>query len=321
MSTLDGILFFPVTPFDAAGEIMLRPLAQHIEAGLEHKPGGVFVACGTGEFHALEPGEYARLVRRAVEVVGGAVPVYAGVGGALPLAKQFATAAKESGADGLLLLPPYLVSGPPTGVASYARQVSTETDLPLIVYNRDNATYDVATAVQLAQLPTVTGFKDGRGDLDMLGQIVEAVREALAGGGKSFQFFNGTPTAEVNVPAYRGVGVQAYSSAVYCFIPELSLAFYRAVHRGDAALVERFIGEFFGPLVALRDTVPGYAVSLIKAGVRLSGIDVGGVRAPLVDPSPEDIEHLIDIIEIGRRIVAEAAGTPSQTPEGAGHAH
>jgi len=312
LSTLDGILFFPVTPFTADGDIGLPALAEHIEAGLEHKPGGVFVACGTGEFHALEPGEYARLVRHAVDVVGGSVPVYAGVGGALPIAQQFAAAARDSGANGLLLLPPYLVSAPPAGVAAYARKVSGVTDLPLIVYNRDNATYDAATAAELAQLPTVTGFKDGRGDLDLLGQIVVAVREALADADKSFQFFNGTPTAEVNVPAYRGVGVQAYSSAVFCFVPEVSLAFYNAVGRGDSALVQHIIDEFFGPLVALRDTVPGYAVSLVKAGVRLSGIDVGSVRSPLVDPSPEAIDRLVDIIEVGRRLVVEAAGAEAE---------
>jgi 5-dehydro-4-deoxyglucarate dehydratase len=318
---LDGILFFPVTPFTASGEIGLQTLAAHVEAGLEHHPGAVFVACGTGEFHALEPGEYARLVRRTVEVVGGTVPVYAGVGGALPLAKQFAAAARESGADGLLLLPPYLVSAPPVGLASYATEVSAVTELPLIVYNRDNATYDAATAVRLAQLPTVTGFKDGRGDLGLLGRIVVAVREALAEEGKSFQFFNGTPTAEVNVPAYRGIGVQAYSSAVFCFLPELSLAYYDAVVRGDDAWVQRVISDFFAPLVALRDTVPGYAVSLIKAGVRLSGIDVGGVRAPLVDPGPADIERLAQITEIGRRLAAEAASRPPDRGAEVGRAH
>jgi 5-dehydro-4-deoxyglucarate dehydratase len=306
LSTLDGVLFFPVTPFLAGGEVNFDALAQHIDTGLQSRPGAVFVACGTGEFHALEPGEYAAIVQCATELINGAVPVYAGVGGALPIAQQFAAAARDNGADGLLLLPPYLVAAPPVGVAEYAKQVGAVTELPMIVYNRDNATYDPTTAAQIAQLPNVTGFKDGRGDLDLLGQIVTAVREALVGGEKKFQFFNGTPTAEINVPAYRGVGVQAYSSAVFCFVPEVSRAFYDAVGVGDTALVDRLIIDFFGPLVALRDTVPGYAVSLIKAGVRLGGLQVGGVRPPLVDPSPADLERLVEIIAIGRAIVADA---------------
>lgn len=304
MSHLDGVLFFPVTPFTDSGDINLDALAAHLEQGLAAGPGAVFVACGAGEFHALEPVEYAEVVRRAAEVIGDRVPLYAGVGGALPIAQQFARAARSSGADGLLLLPPYLVAAPPSGVAEYAKQVGAATGLPMIVYNRDNATYDPTTAAQIAQLPNITGFKDGRGDLDLLGQIVEAVRVALVGGEKSFQFFNGTPTAEINVPAYRGVGVHAYSSAVFCFVPEVSLAFYNAVDDGDAELVDRLLLEFFGPLVELRDTVPGYAVSLIKAGVRLGGLDAGGVRAPLIDPPPADIERLVEIIAVGRAIVA-----------------
>lgn len=316
MPTLEGPLFFPVTPFGPAGEVDLEVFEQHLTEGLGHRPGSVFVTCGTGEFHALEPGEYAQVVRRAADVIGGTLPLYAGVGGALPIARSFARAARESGADGLLLLPPYLVSAPPEGVAAYAVQVSAATDLPMIVYNRDNATYDPASAAGLAQLPAVTGFKDGRGDLDLLGQIVVAVRQALGSepGAKPFQFFNGTPTAEVNVPAYRGVGVQAYSSAVFCFVPEVSLAFYRAVTEGDSARVERLLTGFFYPLTQLRNEVPGYAVSLIKAGVRLGGLDVGGVRAPLVDPTPEHLDRLAQIIAAGRALVSGEAARPEPQP-------
>jgi 5-dehydro-4-deoxyglucarate dehydratase len=149
------------------------------------------------------------------------------------------------------------------------------------------------------------------GDLDHLSRTVHAVRAALAGTGKPFQFFNGMPTAEVTVPAYRGIGVELYSSAVFCFAPEISLAFHRAVTGGDQGTVDRLLREFFHPLVALRDTVPGYAVSLVKAGVTLRGLDVGGVRAPLVDPAPEHLDRLRSILDAGLAVVAgadEAAG-------------
>jgi 5-dehydro-4-deoxyglucarate dehydratase len=51
---LDGVLFFPVTPFTDSGEVDLTKLAAHVAKGVDAGPGGVFVACGTGEFHALE---------------------------------------------------------------------------------------------------------------------------------------------------------------------------------------------------------------------------------------------------------------------------
>jgi 5-dehydro-4-deoxyglucarate dehydratase len=303
---LDRVLFFPVTPFDAAGAVDLDIFTTHLEQGLAAGPGGVFVACGTGEFHALEPVEYEALVRRAVEVTAGAVPVYAGTGGSLPLARQFSRAAQGAGANGLLMLPPYLVAAPPSGMVAYTREVAAASDLPVIVYSRGNAVFDPETAAEVATIPNVTGFKDGRGDLDLFGRIVLAVRGALNGSGKPFQFFNGMPTAEVTVPAYRGIGITLYSSAVFCFAPDISLAFFKAAATGDDVLIDRFLVDFFHPLVELRNKVPGYAVSLVKTAVRLRGLDVGTVRPPLVEPSPEHVVELERIIAAGLALTAAA---------------
>jgi 5-dehydro-4-deoxyglucarate dehydratase len=96
-----------------------------------------------------------------------------------------------------------------------------------------------------------------------------------------------------------------YSSAVFCFAPELSLAFYRAVSGDDAATAHRLLADFFHPLVRLRNKAPGYAVSLVKAGVRLCGLDVGGVRPPLTDPPPEHLAELRRILDAGRAVVAK----------------
>lgn len=304
-STLDGVLFFPVTPFTETGEVDLTRLAEHIAKGVDAGPGGVFIACGTGEFHALETGEFAGVVRTAVEVAAGRVPVYAGAGGSIAQAKIFAKAAAQAGADGLLLLPPYLVTMPQQGLIDYTRQVAGATDLPLIVYNRSNARYTEASAVEVAHIPNVVGFKDGTGDVDLVARIVRAVTDSLADSGKPFQFFNGLPTAEVAQQAYRAIGVTLYSSATFAFAPELALAFYEALERNDEPQIAALLRNFFHPLVRLRDTVPGYAVSLIKAGVTMEGVPAGPVRAPLVMPSEADAEKLREIIAAGRAVIAE----------------
>lgn len=301
---LEGVLFFPVTPFTDSGEVNLEQLAQHIARGVDAGPGGVFIACGTGEFHALSTEEFGPVVKAAVDVVAGRVPVYAGAGGSVAQAKEFARIAKESGADGILLLPPYLVGMPQAGLVAYTREVAAVTDLPLIVYNRNNARYTEASAVEVATtIPTVVGFKDGTGDLDQVARIVRAVTDALDG--RPFQFFNGLPTAEVSQQAYRAIGVTLYSSATFAFAPELALAYYQGLETGNDALVAALQREFFHPLVRLRDTVPGYAVSLIKAGVTLEGIDAGPVRAPLIMPSETDLATLTNIIAAGRAVLAE----------------
>ncbi|MDJ0407951.1 5-dehydro-4-deoxyglucarate dehydratase [Rhodococcoides fascians] len=302
---LDGVLFFPVTPFTASGEVDYDLLAAHITKGVDAGPGGVFIACGTGEFHALELEEFGKIVRTAVHSVAGRVPVYAGAGGSVAQAKAFAHAAKANGADGILLLPPYLVTMPQAGLVNYTKAVAAASDLPLIVYNRGNARFTEESAVEVAQLPTVVGFKDGTGDLDQVGRIVRAVLDALEPSGKPFQFFNGLPTAEVSQQAYRAIGVTLYSSATFAFAPELALAFYRSLDSGNEKLTAALLREFFHPLVRLRDKVPGYAVSLIKAGVTMEGIEAGPVRPPLVDISAPHLEELTAIVAAGRAVLAD----------------
>ncbi|AWW41848.1 5-dehydro-4-deoxyglucarate dehydratase [Streptomyces cadmiisoli] len=300
---LEGVLFFPVTPFTDIGEVDLAALHQHVSAGVDAGPGGVFVACGTGEFHALDVEEFTAVVRTAVDAVAGRAPVYAGAGGALGLARHFARAAAEAGADGLLLMPPYLVESPAEGLVAYTHAVAEETSLPVIVYNRANARFDEQTAAEVAQLPTVTGLKDGTGDLDLVARIIPAVREALRESGKDFQFFNGMPTAEASQLAYRALGVELYSSAAFAFAPDISLAFHRAVEESDHERIDALQRAFFHPLVRLRKRAPGYAVALVKAGVTLEGSKAGPVRPPLTSLGAGEIEELAAIIAEGRAVL------------------
>ena len=54
-------------------------LAEHLRRGLAAGPGGIFAACGTGEFHALAPEEYQEVVATAVKEADAPVPVFAGL--------------------------------------------------------------------------------------------------------------------------------------------------------------------------------------------------------------------------------------------------
>jgi 5-dehydro-4-deoxyglucarate dehydratase len=295
------VLFFPITPYDGTGEVDLGELAAHIERGVSAGAGGVFVACGTGEFSALEPAEYAEIVRTAVTVINHRVPVFAGAGGPVRTARRFTDLAAGNGADGVLLLPPYLTEASGRGLVDYVRAATRE-DLPAIVYNRANARFSEDSAVQVAQLPQVIGFKDGTGDLDLMIRIVRAVRDAL--GDAPFHFFNGLPTAEVTQRAYRAIGVPLYSSAAFAFAPGIALAYYDALEKGDAAMLDDLERAFYHPLVRLRAKGAGYAISLVKAGVELAGHKSGGVRPPLAEVTPEHRAELARIIDAGLAVLS-----------------
>jgi 5-dehydro-4-deoxyglucarate dehydratase len=299
---LDGLLFFPVTAFAPDGSLDLEVYRAHVGAGVAGGAGAVFAACGTGEYHALDLEEYEAVVAAAVEATAGRVPVVAGVGHGTALARQFARRARAAGADGLLVLPPYLVAADQAGLLRHFASLAEATDLELIVYQRDNAVLTPASVVRLAQLPQVIGIKDGCGDIDLMQRIISAMRTEAPD--RNFRYFNGLPTAELTGLAYRGIGVTLYSSAVYCFAPDIALAFHGALLGGDDATVNRLLDGFYRPLVELRNEGRGYAVSLVKAGVRLEGLEVGGVRPPLSDPGPQHIKDLAELIERGRALLA-----------------
>ncbi|MEU4510540.1 dihydrodipicolinate synthase family protein, partial [Nonomuraea wenchangensis] len=201
-----------------------------------------------------------------------------------------ARAARAAGADGLLLMPPYLAQGPAHGFRAYVEAIAAE--LPVIIYQRGSVVLEPEAVVELAGVPGVIGLKDGLGDIDRMQRTVLAVRETHP----DFLFFNGLPTAELTMPAYRGIGVELYSSAVFAFAPEIAKAYLN----GD----ERLLTEFYAPLVRLRGKVPGYPVALVKAGVRLRGLDAGPVRPPLVDVTEEHLAELEALIKSGLELAA-----------------
>ena len=305
LSLPGGPLFFPVTAFGPDGSVDLDTYRTHVRRGVDAGAAAVFACCGTGEFHALTPEEFQACVRAAVEAAEGRVPVVAGTGYGTALAVRHAALAEEAGADGLLAMPPYLVVAGQEGLLRHYRTLAAATTLPVIVYQRDNAVFTPDTVVELARTDGVIGLKDGLGDLGLMQRVVSAVRSEAPG---DFLYFNGLPTAEQTQLAYRALGVTLYSSAVFCFAPEIALAFYQALHDGDDDTVGRLLDGFYRPFVELRAQGAGYAVALVKAGVRLGGLDVGEVRPPLHEPAEDHVKQLAQLIERGHTLLDPAPG-------------
>ncbi|MET7650882.1 5-dehydro-4-deoxyglucarate dehydratase [Streptomyces sp. NPDC005486] len=296
---VQGVLSFPLTSFHDDGSLDPDGFRAHVAAQIATAPGAVFPACGTGEFFSLDEDEYRQVVTIAVEEADGRLPVVAGVGYGWAQAARFARIAQEAGADALLVLPHYLVAAPQDGLVAQLEQLAARTRLPLIAYQRGQVTFTAASLRRVAAIPTVIGLKDGHSDLDRLQRLTLAAPDG-------FLFFNGAATAEIQARAYATVGVPAYSSAVHAFAPEIANAFFTALRNGDDKTVDRLLRDFYVPLVELRDRVPGYAVSLVKAAARLRGRPVGPVRAPLTDPSPADLAALGTLLTTGLDLVGAA---------------
>lgn len=73
--------------------------------------------------------------------------------------------------------------------------------------------------------------------------------------------------------------------------------FYTAVRARDAATVYRKLDEFVLPYIEIRDRRAGYAVSIVKAGLRVVGRDAGPVRPPLADLTDSEFDELTALAE------------------------
>ncbi|MGW9345989.1 dihydrodipicolinate synthase family protein, partial [Streptomyces albidoflavus] len=196
---------------------------------------------------------------------------------------------------------PYLVNGPQHGVVRYIEELAATTRLPLIAYHRGQGSLTLDAFERLCTLENLAGLKDGVGDVALAQQFVAAARRLGRG---DLQFFNGLLTAEASQAAYTAIGVPLYSSAVFAMAPQVANAFYRAHRTGDADRQTVLLDEFYTPLVKLRDSTPGFGVSLIKAGLEASGVKVGGVRPPLADPTAEQRNQLSQLLSRGAELVA-----------------
>lgn len=296
--SLAGIMGFPVTPFDASEQVDEQAFAANVRFLVENGLDSVFVGAGSGEFQSLDIKEYEQLVSTGVATVAGKVPVFAGTGGNVKEAVQRAQLAEELGADGLLLLPPYLIIPEQEGLYHYYRTLAQSTSLPVIIYQRDNAVFTLSTLEKLISLPNVIGFKDGLGNFELNIEFTQAI-------GKRLQWMNGMPLAELTMPAYAALGYHSYSSAISNYIPQLSRAFYRSLLAGDQERVGEIYREVILPIHRIRQLRKGYAVSLIKAGMDIVGLPVGlKVRTPLVQVETEHYVRLEAIIKRSLELVA-----------------
>ena len=293
-----GLLSFPVTHFDAQQAFEEGPYRAHCAWLLERDVAGLFAAGGTGEFFSLTPAEVTRVVAAAVKETNGRVPVVAGCGYGTAIAVEMAQATEAAGADGLLLLPPYLVGSKQEGLAAHIDSVCKATKLGVIVYNRDNAILDENTLEKLCERnANLVGFKDGVGDIELMMRVRLRLGDRLV-------YIGGLPTAETFAPAYLEMGVSTYSSAIFNFMPDWAMRFYASVRARDNAAVDAALRDFVLPYIALRNRGRGYAVSIVKAGMTAVGRPAGPVRSPLTDLSADELQQLTQLIRANGGIAA-----------------
>ena len=171
-----GIIPPIVTPLRSRDELDvegLQRLIEHILAGGVH---GVFVLGTTGEAPSLSYRLRRELIERTCQQVAGRVPVLVGITDtAFVEAVHMAQFAAESGAQALVLAPPYYFPNSQPELLEYVQHLAPELPLPLFLYNMPTHTktiFEVETVRRAMDMPNIVGLKDSSANMVYFHQLV-----------------------------------------------------------------------------------------------------------------------------------------------------
>ena len=291
---LRGIVVPMATPLEQDGRRVnasgVQQLVEHVVAGGVH---AVFVAGTTGEGPALEPQEWARLVRAAVEASRGRVPVLAGVlAPATAPAVALARTAADLGVAAVVATAPYYYAYSDGEIRSHLRAVADAAGVPVLLYNIPQNTRNAVSmrvCEQLAGSPAFIGLKDSSGDLGSFRAWAPALRRR----DPNFRLLLGTDHL-VDVAVL--LGADGVVPSLANVVPRLLVEAFEAASAGDRAGCVSKIDRIrqLMDLYEVRAPQQAGIVVGIKCALEVLGLPAGPPAAPGLPP--EDGE---------RRTVAE----------------
>jgi 4-hydroxy-tetrahydrodipicolinate synthase len=267
-----GSMVALVTPMATDGTVDLVALATLIEWHLAEGTDALVVVGTTGEAPTLEPAEQIAVVREAVRVVRGRVPVIAGTGSNATRHSILATrAAQAAGADAALVVVPYYNRPTQDGMVQHFSAIAADGGLPVILYNvpgRTVADLLPETAVTLSRVPGIVGIKEATGEVGRVATILGAARAG-------FEVYSGDDaTARAAILA----GARGVISVTANLAPGAMHRMCAAALAGDAAKAEALDAPLAGlhrELFCEANPIP------VKWALAELGRVPAGIRLPL----------------------------------------
>jgi 4-hydroxy-tetrahydrodipicolinate synthase len=272
---LTGISGILVTPFDEQDNVAPSRLAPIIDravsAGVH-----ILVANGnTGEFYGLTTAEAETMVHAVAELIGGRVPLLAGVGRSINDACALARASRKAGATALMVHQPPDPFVSPRGVVAYVQRIAEVGDgLPLMLYLRNDG-IGLDAIEKLCQVPGVAGVK-------WAAPTPLRLAEAIRRGAPEIVWVGGL--AETWAPPLCAVGARGFTSGLINVWPEHSVAIHAALEAGDYPQANELIAVMSGFEEIRAEEQNGTNVTAVKAALKLMGQDCGPTRPPSAWP-------------------------------------
>ncbi len=175
MGKLTGVYVVLVTPFTKDGDVDYDGLRKNVRWLAEQGVHGVIPLGSTGEFASLDDDQKERITQTVIAAAGGKIPVVVGSSAeTTEKAIYYAKRAKDLGAAGALVLPPWYYTPDPEEIVHHYTRISEAVDLPIIIYNNpftSKVDIEPPTVARLAELPNIVAIKESSGNMRRIAEI------------------------------------------------------------------------------------------------------------------------------------------------------
>ncbi len=282
-----GVFPAVTTQLKSDQSLDLPSTARHLEALLASGVSGLIMCGSLGENQTLRPEEKRQVVRCAVEVARGRVPVLSGVAESSTIAAiHYVRDVQQLGADGVMLLPPMSYKGDPRETMAYFRTVASSSDLPIMIYNNPISYANDITPVMFAELadePRFVALKESSGDPRRITELHNAV-------GDRYALFTGVDDLLLECSI---LGIDGWVAGTGIAFPHENQRLWDLTRAGrwDEA---RELYRWFQPLLKLDTHV--HFVQYIKLCEQEVGLGAEWVRAPRLPIAGEERERVLQTI-------------------------
>jgi len=268
----------------------LGATARHLEALIESGVAGLIVCGSLGENQTLDPEEKCHVVKRAVEVAKGRVPVLSGVAeSSTAAACRYVRDCGKLGADGFMLMPAMIYKGDPRETMAHFRTVARATGRPIVIYNNPISYANDITPGMFAELADVKNFvalKESSGDPRRITDLHNTV-------GGRYAIFVGVDDLVLETAI---LGIDGWVAGSGIAFPRENQYFWELTRRGEWDQA-RAVYRWFTPLLHL-DTHVKF-VQYIKLAVQECGLGGEWVRAPRLPLVGKERKRILEIIHEG----------------------
>lgn len=286
---IHGIIGYTITPFTSSGD---RPELEALGASIDRMiNSGVHAIAplgSTGEGAYLSDREWEEVSEYSIGKVAGRVPTIVSVSD-LTTAKsvQRARFAEAKGADVVMVLPASYWKLSADEILGHYQAVGSSISIPVMLYNNP-ATSGIDMSPELIMrivnaVENVTMVKESTGDIQRMHKLYQLSEGKIP-------FYNGcNPLAFEALAA----GAAGWCTAAPNLIPQLNLELYHAVKKND---LQRARNIFYKQLPLLDFILKGGLPATIKAGLRLTGLEVGAPRLPVKPLSEAGCQELKNML-------------------------